>query len=128
MAEDERRREEASKEADAEQNDLPGRFPDLPPAPEIPEPPKLSHLIPPHVTRRQPGTVEPGSYNKMALATTAASSFIMPILVLSVGGWWLDKKLHTSPWLAFGGVVIGFIAGIVSLLNVIRRLEEPPHR
>ncbi len=128
MAEEERRGErESGEEAEAQEDDLLQRFPDLPPGQELPEPPKLSHLIPRPV-KPPSGSIEPGSYNKMAIAATAASSFIMPILVLSVAGWWLDEKLHTKPWLAFGGVVLGFIAGTVSLLNVIKRLEEPPRR
>jgi F0F1-type ATP synthase assembly protein I len=123
MAEDERRREAASDESKAEQDDLSKRLADLPPAPDVPEPPRLSHLLPPQTKQRQPGAIEPGSYNRLALATTAASSFVMPIIVLFLGGWWLDTKWHTTPWLAFTGVLVGLVVGVVSLLNITRRME-----
>ena len=69
-------------------------------------------------------SVAPGSYRKVAIAATAASSFITPILVLGVGGWWLDQRFHTGGILAFVGAVIGFAAGIIALLQVIRQLNQ----
>ena len=107
-----------------EQDDLQSRFPEVPPAPHIPEPPKLTQPLPPHPAKPRPGAVEPGGYNKLALATTAASTFIMPIIVLSVGGWWLDQKLHhTTAWLAFIGLLVGLVVGVSALLKVVNRLE-----
>lgn len=107
-----------------EQDDLRSRFPNVPPAPHVPEPPKMTQPLPPHPEKPRPGVVEPGSYNKLALAMTAASSFIMPVIVLSVGGYWLDLKLHhTTYWIAFIGVMIGLIAGVSALLNVIKRMQ-----
>jgi hypothetical protein len=107
-----------------EQDDLQSRFPEVPPAPHVPEPPKMTQPLPPHPAKPRPGAVEPGGYNKLALATTAASSFIMPIIVLSVGGWWLDQKLHhTTFWIAFIGVMLGMIVGVSALLNVVKRMQ-----
>jgi len=107
-----------------EQDDLQARFPNVPPAPHVPEPPKMTQKLPPHPATPRPGTVEPGSYNKLALATTAATTFIMPIIVLSVGGWWLDQKLHhTTSWIAFIGVLAGMVVGVSALLKVVKRLE-----
>lgn len=107
-----------------EPDDLQARFPNMPPAPDVPEPPRMTQKLPPHPEKPRPGAVEPGSYNKLALATTAASTFIMPIIVLSVGGWWLDQKLHhTTAWFAFAGVLIGLVAGVSALLKVVNRLE-----
>ncbi|MCW3100357.1 MAG: hypothetical protein JWL77_5975 [Chthonomonadaceae bacterium] len=107
-----------------EQDDLQSRFPEVPPAPHIPEPPKMTQPLPPHPAKPRPGAVEPGGYNKLALATTAASSFIMPIIVLSVGGWWLDQKLHhTTFWIAFIGVMLGMVVGVSALLNVVKRMQ-----
>ena len=107
-----------------EQDDLHGRFPNVPPAPQVPHPPQMTQPLPPHPEKPRPGAVVPGSYNKMALATTAASSFIMPIVVLSVGGWWLDQKLHhTTFWIAFIGVLVGLVVGVSALLKVVNRLQ-----
>jgi len=92
--------------------------------PDLPETPKIDVKLPalPHVQQR--GSVAPGAYRKVAIAATAASSFISPILVLGVGGWWLDQRLHSGGLCAFAGTVIGFIAGIVALLQVIRQLNQ----
>ncbi len=106
------------------EDDLQARFPRVPPAPHVPEPPKMTQPLPPHPAKPRPGAVEPGGYNRLALATTAATSFIMPIIVLSVGGWWLDQKLHhTTFWIAFIGVMVGMVVGVASLLNVIKRMQ-----
>jgi F0F1-type ATP synthase assembly protein I len=84
----------------------------------------MTQPLPPHPAKPRPGAVEPGGYNRLALATTAATSFIMPIIVLSVGGWWLDQKLHhTTFWIAFIGVMVGMVVGVASLLNVIKRMQ-----
>lgn len=125
---DEEKRNDAEPEED-EQEDraeaLLKRFPVLPAVPDVPETPKLAPKLPPHPDKVRKERIEAGSYNKMALAATAASSFILPIILLGVGGWWLDQKLkHTVAYLAFIGVVVGFIVGVASLLNTIRRLSE----
>jgi F0F1-type ATP synthase assembly protein I len=38
-------------------------------------------------------------------------------MVVPVGlGWWVDEKLGTGPWLLIGGVILGFIVGVVHLV------------
>jgi hypothetical protein len=109
---------------EGQEEDLRERFPALPPRRELPEVPDLDVPLPPHPSKPKPGSIEPGSYGKAAIAFTAASSFTMPIIVMSVGGWWIDGKFKTAPWGVFIGVVVGFAAGISSLLNVIKKLSE----
>lgn len=92
--------------------------------PDAPEIPRLDPKLPRHPTQARPPDVAPGAYGKMAIASTAATSLIMPIIVFAVGGMFLDRKLHTDPWGAFIGVVLGFVAGIAALMNVMRRLGE----
>jgi hypothetical protein len=123
---DEEKRDDAENEAQDEEAKLFKRFPDVPPLPSVPNAPKLAPKLPPYPDKHpRPGQVAPGSYNKMAIATTAASAFIMPIIVLSVGGWYLDNKLHhKTDWLAFLGVLIGMIVGVSSLLKVVSRLSD----
>ncbi len=114
MAEDERK----------EQEERQAQFPNVPRAPQVPEPPKMTSPLPPHPAKPRPGAVEPGGYNKLALATTAATSFIMPIIVLSVGGWWLDQKMHhATAWFAMSGVLVGLVVGVSALLKIVSRLE-----
>lgn len=37
------------------------------------------------------------------------------VLVLTLGGWWLDAKFGSTPWLMIGGLAIGTIGGIYNL-------------
>ena len=123
MADEERRK--AAEEEAAEEDDLLSRFPATPETPEVPDVPKFAVKLPPHSSKIQPGSIAPDSYGKMGLAFTAATSFIMPVVVLSVGGWWLDQKLHhTTAWLAFAGVLLGLVTGVVSLINVMNKLSK----
>lgn len=38
-------------------------------------------------------------------------------------GLWLDKRFHTSPWLAFVLTMLGLIAGLVEALKIILKEE-----
>jgi F0F1-type ATP synthase assembly protein I len=131
-----------------EDEDLATRFPVLPTAPEVPEVPRLDsvtepvkevtmsqgHQVPevpklPSVARPAKPTfvkaAAPGSYQKAALASTAATAFVMPTLVLALLGYWLDQKLHhTTYYLAFGGVLLGLVVGISALLRIVNKLNE----
>src|SRR5260221_8809978 len=89
MSEDQKR--EGANDADREADDPADRFPRMPAAPNLPEPPRLAPILPPRAGKK-PGGVEPGSYSKTALAFTAANSFIMPVIVLAVAGFLLDRK------------------------------------
>ena len=101
------------------------RFAPPPHLPDVPEAPKIDVKLPSRESGPKQGTVAPGGYQKLAVAATAASSFIAPIIVLGAGGWWLDQRFHGSNGLfAFAGTVLGFIAGIVSLLRVIKQLNR----
>ena len=37
------------------------------------------------------------------------------------GGWWLDNKLHSTPWLKWIGFGAGIGAGIKALVRVTRK-------
>ena len=107
------------------EEEVPERFPAPPPPTAIPEAPKIDVKLPPVAGKQASGAVAPGAYRKVAIASTAASSFIAPILVLGVGGWWLDQRLHTSVGIcAFIGTVLGFIVGVLTLMRVIRQLNR----
>jgi ATP synthase protein I len=45
------------------------------------------------------------------------------VLCLAIGygmGWWLDRWLHTSPYLKIVGVLFGVAAAVKTLVNVVR--------
>jgi F0F1-type ATP synthase assembly protein I len=46
--------------------------------------------------------------------------FILSVLLPGAGGWWLDRKFGTMPWLMLVGGIFGFVAGFYVLLKAIR--------
>ena len=49
------------------------------------------------------------------------------VIALGLGyllGWWLDRTLHTSPWLKIAGLLLGLAAGVKTLVRVIREYRE----
>ncbi len=115
MSEDERR--EGSEKSEP-------RFPEVPGTPDVPEAPKLAPVTRPARPKAGPA-LEPGSINKSALAATAASSFIMPIIILAVLGYFIDQKLHHSTYyLALIGLLVGLVVGVSSLLKIVNKLSK----
>ena len=55
-----------------------------------------------------------GGPKPMALAG-AGLELCGAVLVLTLGGWWLDSKVGSSPWLMIGGLAVGTIGGIYNL-------------
>lgn len=59
----------------------------------------------------------------------------LTIGLFTLGGWWLDSKLGTSPFLLLLGVCVGFGAGFYSILSKVpgttargsARKQAPPH-
>lgn len=43
----------------------------------------------------------------------------LTIGIFALGGWWLDSKLGTSPFLLLLGVCVGFGAGFYSILHKV---------
>lgn len=50
---------------------------------------------------------------------------IAPILVGVLGGYWLDGKLGTRPWLVLTGALLGIAAGFIEFF---RRVLPPKGR
>ena len=101
------------------------RFPAPPSVGKMPDAPQMSVKLPPRPDRPRQGTVAPGGYHKLAVSVTAASSFVTPILVLGVGGWYLDQMMHhQTAYLAFGGTVLGFVLGVFALMRIIKQLSK----
>lgn len=48
---------------------------------------------------------------------TAGLELGLIFAVLALGGWWLDRKLDTSPWLLLLGCLIGIVGGLYRLIR-----------
>lgn len=46
--------------------------------------------------------------------------FIAAVGLCVAAGWWLDRRLGTSPWFMLGGLALGFAAGLYRLIGVVR--------
>lgn len=44
------------------------------------------------------------------------------------GGYWLDGKLGTKPWLAIVGLLLGVAAGFKNLIQTARRAQRESDR
>lgn len=42
---------------------------------------------------------------------------VAAVLIATLGGWWLDKKLGTAPWLVIAGSVLGIATGMTVFLR-----------
>src|SRR5579862_5071084 len=94
----------------------------LPTSPEVPEAPRLATVRPPAQPTARPSAPDPGAYRNQALAYSAVSQFVTPILVLGLLGWWLQGRFHFEPWGVLVGFTVGFVVGVISLLNVTNRM------
>jgi ATP synthase protein I len=56
----------------------------------------------------------------------ASLGFILPAgaVVGGAAGWFLDRWLHTSPWLTLVLGLLGAAAGLIEVLRVMRRAEK----
>lgn len=91
---------------------------------DVPVPPKIKVDLPPHPDKPRPGTMQPGSYKGTALAMQAASSFIMPIILLGILGWFLDGRFHTGVLLVIVFFILGFIVGVANLMRVVNQMDD----
>jgi F0F1-type ATP synthase assembly protein I len=39
-------------------------------------------------------------------------------------GYWIDQKLHSSPWGLIVGLLIGVAAGFVEMFNILRKVND----
>jgi F0F1-type ATP synthase assembly protein I len=54
--------------------------------------------------------------------TTLGLEFALPAL----GGFWLDGRLGTLPWVTLLGSILGFTVGITHLLRIARQGSAGP--
>ncbi len=46
-------------------------------------------------------------------------TFAITLAAGVLGGWWLDGKLGTRPWLLLAGALLGIVSGFVSFFRVV---------
>ena len=48
-------------------------------------------------------------------------TFVVAISAGAGGGYWLDSRLGTKPWLLLGGALIGIFAGFYHFFSIVLR-------
>jgi F0F1-type ATP synthase assembly protein I len=52
------------------------------------------------------------------------TSIAMELALLTIAGYWLDRRWGTSPWLVIIGACVGFLVSGLSLAQMIKRLSR----
>jgi ATP synthase protein I len=82
---------------------------------------------------RQPGEREPerdrsprgGVTRRQQLALAGAGLELAGVVViLTLGGWWLDGRLGTGPWLVLIGAFVGIVGSLYKLWRVGKRFAQ----
>jgi ATP synthase protein I len=72
---------------------------------------------------------EPSTWKGLAELTSIGMTMVLCTVIGLAGGYFGDRWLGTSPWLTLGGLVLGIVAGFVSLFrsvkNAGREFDDP---
>lgn len=71
-----------------------------------------------------PNRQERPPWRLVGLVLSMAFVFPSALLVGYVLGWWLDKKLGTSPILVIVFIVLGFFAAVVELFRELKKFAK----
>lgn len=58
--------------------------------------------------------------------SSVGMSFVLALAMGFGGGYWLDGRLGTAPWLAFVGFFAGLAAGVLNVYRVMRATAPHP--
>ena len=53
------------------------------------------------------------------LLTGVGWRLALPIVLATIGGAWLDRRLDTRPWFSLGGLVLGTVVGFYSVYRLL---------
>lgn len=111
--------ERESREESAEEK-IP--LPVTPPLPELPEVPHYRPNLPP--SERRALSERQVLYQRMGMAYIIPATLIVPIILLTLLGAWLDTRLGRSPLFTLIGAIVGFAAGVLNMMRIINKLDR----
>jgi hypothetical protein len=97
-------------------------LPETPPLPELPEVPQYRPNLPPPERRKL--SEKEILYQRMGMAYIIPATLIVPIVLLTLLGAWLDTRLGKSPIFTLLGAVLGFAAGVLNMMRIINKLDR----
>ena len=64
-----------------------------------------------------------GPQDQLQIASLG-TEFALTEILGAAAGYWLDRKLGTLPWCVVGGVLVGFVLGLVRVLQVAQAANK----
>lgn len=64
---------------------------------------------------------EPGAWKALAELSTVGITLVAATVIGLAGGYYADRWLGTAPWLLLGGLILGIVAGFVSLFRSVKK-------
>lgn len=62
----------------------------------------------------------------LGILSTVGLAMALSIAIGAYGGYWLDKKLDTSPWFSLIGLGMGIVAAFRNLYIMYKRSKKGP--
>jgi ATP synthase protein I len=56
--------------------------------------------------------------------STVGFAFVLALVIGFGGGYWLDQRLGTAPWLSFLGFFLGLAAGILNVYRIMQLAQK----
>ena len=101
-----------------EEPDDPEAAPRLPEVPALPDVPKLKASLPSRPVEHK----EQSQYGKAGLAYSLPAALVAPIVLFTVGGYFLDQKLHSGSKFTLAGALLGIVVGFVNMIRMASKL------
>jgi ATP synthase protein I len=101
-------------------------IPELPPRPELPEPPPVHFERPRLEPRHSPRIME--ASRSMALAFSIGFALVTPVILGVLVGMWLDNRFKTSPTWTIVLLLLGIVAGFTQMIRLLNRLQKEQER
>lgn len=67
---------------------------------------------------------EQNAWKALGELSSIGLTLVVATVIGLAGGYYLDRWLHTSPWLTLIGLLFGIAAGFVNLFRSVKRAER----
>ena len=67
---------------------------------------------------------EPSPWRSLATLATVGLTFVTATAGATVGGYFVDRWLGSTPWFTLIGIAVGIAAGFRELFRALRRAEQ----
>lgn len=67
---------------------------------------------------------EPSSWRSLGMLASVGITFVVATAGATIGGYFVDRWLGTTPWFTLIGIGVGVAAGFRDLFRSIKRAEQ----